>query len=267
MTDQNVIEILPPGGFIWAVAAIHGEVERLRRLHLRLNGEFSPGDKIVYLGNYFGYGPAVHETIDDLLLFRRLILARPEGHCHDVVFLRGQQEEMWQKLLQIQFAPNPSEILNWMGENGIESTLRAYGSSLKEGMTALREGVLSLTRWTSELRRNMRARDGHVALTSCLRHAAMTDDNHVLFVHSGIDPFRRLTEQGDIFWWGGAQFDGIASPCLGFKRVIRGYDRKHGGVKINSYTACLDAGCGIGGPLTAIRFNVDTGEPDQVIEA
>ena len=29
----------------------------------------------------------------------------------DIVFLRGSQEEMWQKLLELQFAPNPREVL------------------------------------------------------------------------------------------------------------------------------------------------------------
>ncbi len=267
MADQKVIATLPSGGFIWAVAAIHGDVARLRRLHSRLANEFTPGDRIVYLGNYFGHGPSVRETIDDLLLFRRAILARPGVLCDDVVFLRGQQEEIWQKLLQIQFAPNPAAILDWMGQNGIGSTLTAYGSSLKEGMTTLREGVLSVTRWTSMLRQNMRALDGHVALISHLRHAALTEDNQMLFVHSGVDPFRPLAEQRDTFWWGGAQFDEISSPCLGFKRVVRGYDRKHGGMKIGTYTACLDSGCGTGGSLTAARFNAETGEPDQIIEA
>ncbi len=267
MTGREVIATLPSGGFIWAVAAIHGEAKRLQRLHARLLDEFSPGDRIVYLGNYLGHGPSVRETIDDLLLFRRAILARPGVQCDDIVFLRGQQEEIWQKLLQIQFAPNPSAILAWMDRNGVAATLTAYGSSLKEGMAAQREGVLSMTRWTSMLRQNMRALDGHVALISHLRHAARTEDDKLLFVHSGVDPFRPLDEQGDIFWWGGAQFDDIDAPCLGFKRVIRGFDRKRGGMKLGPHTICLDSGCGMGGTLTAIRFDAQTCEPDQVIEA
>ena len=33
---------------------------------------------------------------------------------HEIVFLRGAQEEMFSKLLQLQIAPNPVEIINWM---------------------------------------------------------------------------------------------------------------------------------------------------------
>jgi serine/threonine protein phosphatase 1 len=34
---------------------------------------------------------------------------------------------MWQKLLQLQFAPNPGELLHWMVQAGMETTIRAYG--------------------------------------------------------------------------------------------------------------------------------------------
>ena len=73
----------------------------------------------------------MRECIDELLLFRRAILARPDADCADIVFLRGAQEEMWQKLLQLQFAPNPVEVLQWMVAQGIEPTIRAYGASVK----------------------------------------------------------------------------------------------------------------------------------------
>ena len=37
----------------------------------------------------------------------------------DIVYLRGQQEEMWHRMLQIQFAPNPKEVLPWMLQQGV----------------------------------------------------------------------------------------------------------------------------------------------------
>jgi serine/threonine protein phosphatase 1 len=36
---------------IWAVASIHGEAERLGRLHDQIAARFGDGDHIVYLGN------------------------------------------------------------------------------------------------------------------------------------------------------------------------------------------------------------------------
>lgn len=37
----------------------------------------------------------------------------------DLVYLRGGQEEIWQKMLQLPFAPNPMQVLEWMlGQGG-----------------------------------------------------------------------------------------------------------------------------------------------------
>jgi serine/threonine protein phosphatase 1 len=118
---------------IWAVASIHGEAARLSRLHDRIAGRFSERDAIVYLGNYLGRGGAVGTTIDELLDFRCRILARAGALACDVVFLRGAHEEMWQKLLQLQFAANPGEVLAWMVREGVEATVHAYGGELREG--------------------------------------------------------------------------------------------------------------------------------------
>ena len=59
---------------------------------------------------------------------------------------------MWQKMLQLQFAPNPQDVLRWMLAQGVEGTLRAYGGRPEEGMAAAREGAVRLTRWTNGLR-------------------------------------------------------------------------------------------------------------------
>src|SRR5262249_42178989 len=103
---------------VWAIAAIHGEARRLTHLHNIISERFREGDRVVYLGNYLGRGGAVLVTIDELLDFRRRVLGRPGGAGCDVVFLRGAQEEMWHKLLQLQFAPNPGELLEWMVRAG-----------------------------------------------------------------------------------------------------------------------------------------------------
>jgi serine/threonine protein phosphatase 1 len=100
---------------VWAVAAIHGESGRLKALHRVLADAFEEGDRLVYLGNSLG-GADVVGTMDELLSFRRAIIARPRTFSSDLVYLRGSQEEMWQKLLQLQFAPNPREVFDWMME-------------------------------------------------------------------------------------------------------------------------------------------------------
>ena len=265
-SESNFFATLRGGGRIWAVAAVRGEHARLRALHGRLAAECKPGDQVVYLGDYLGHGPAVLDTINELLLFRRALIARPGVEVNDVVYLRGAQEEMWQKLLQLQFAPNPAEVLRWMEEHGIGPTIAAYGGSVEEGLNTVRDGILALTRWTSQLRQNMRLHDGHTTLMSVLKHAAFTDDNLLLFTHAGLDPSRPLSAQMDSFWWGSSAFAQLSEPYCGFKLVVRGSDRRNGGVVLGPVVATLDAGSGLGGPLTAACFGAD-GNILQLIEA
>ncbi|MBC7908470.1 MAG: hypothetical protein H7Y60_17215 [Rhodospirillaceae bacterium] len=266
VSENNVFATLRGSGRIWAIAAIHGEIERLRALHGRLAQDAKAGDQIVYLGDYLGYGQAVRETIDELLMFRRSFLAKPGVEVDDIVYLRGAQEEMWQKLLQLQFAPNSIDVLKWMVEHGIGPTIAAYGGSMDEGLGSAREGILALTRWTSALRQNMRAYDGHTALMSVLKHAAFTDDNALLFVHAGLDPSRPLSAQMDAFWWGSAGFELLEGPYGGYRLVVRGSDRRRGGVRVGAFSATLDSGAGFGGPITCACFGAD-GQILQMLEA
>ncbi len=246
---------------IWAVAAIHGEADRVSALHDRIERAWRPGDRIVYLGNYLGRGAAVRATIDEILGFRRAVMAQPGGFACDVAFLRGSQEEMWQKLLQLQFAVSPSEVLQWMLDQGVGATLAAYGGDTQQGFAACREGPRAITRWTSGLRAALNAIPGHNQFLSALRRAAVTVDTRpdgaLLFVHAGVDTARPLDAQGDAFWWGGGRLLELAEPYAGFRRIIRGFDRKHGGLIETTYVTSLDAGCGFGGKLVAACFAAD----------
>jgi len=192
-----------------------------------------------------------------LLDFRRRVLARPHSFACDAVFLRGAQEEMWQKLLQLQFAPNPGDVLAWMVREGVEATVVAYGGELQHGFAASRDGPRTITRWTSALRDAMNAAPGHRILLANLRHAVLTEDGRLLFVHAGVDPSRPLAAQGDAFWWGGRDILDLAAPFDGFGRVIRGFDRQMRGLVEGEFAVSLDAGAGRGGPLLAAAFAPD----------
>ena len=96
--NESAIAVLKGARRVWAVSSVHGEVDRLKAIHNQLEQYFTPGDRLVYLGNYLGYGPRIIETIDELLLIRRAMLARFNLFDGDIVYLRGRQEEIWQKL-------------------------------------------------------------------------------------------------------------------------------------------------------------------------
>jgi hypothetical protein len=257
---------LPGARRVWAVGAINGEARRLTHLHDIICERFQDRDRIVYLGNYVGCGSAVLATIDELLDFRRRVMGRWHGSTCHVVFLRGRQEEMWQKLLQLQFAPNPSEVLQWMVAAGMGATISAYGGDLHQGFAASRDGPRTITRWTGALRGMMNATPGHTALFSALRHAAFTEQGELLFVHASLNLSRPLAEQGDAFWWGPADILELSAPFEGFKRIVRGVDPGQRGVVERKFAVSVDGGAGQGGPLVAACFGLD-GRVIEVVEA
>ncbi len=264
MADRQNFAIFHRTRRVWAVSAIHGDEGRLGELHERLMESLEAGDRLVYLGNFMGRGEGVRGVIDRLLSFRGQFLARPRAHVCDIAYLRGSQEEMWQKLLQLQMAPNPREVLPWLLRHGVGATVAAYGGAVGHGEAAVREGAVSTTRWTGSLRESINNAPGHAALTSHLRHAAYTDDGNLLFVNCGLDTSRPLSAQGDSFWWGGGGFEDIDAPFEGYRRIVRGYDPSHGGVQIGEVSATIDGGCGFDGTLVAACFAVNGELVDRI---
>ncbi|MEC9268782.1 MAG: hypothetical protein VX464_22170 [Pseudomonadota bacterium] len=243
---------------IWAIGAIHGGIDALTQVHDRIVTDTRQGDRVVYLGNYFGYGVQGPEVLEELLSFRRWFLSfYPYRHVDDIVYLRGAQEEMWWKLMQLQFAPNPRAILSWMGERGIAAQLAGLGFDLEEGLQKAEEGTLALTYWTNKLRETARALPGHDALMNAIKRAAYTEDGSLLFVHAGLDIEKPLARQTDAFWWASRSFEEIDQPYRGFRRVVRGFDPKAGGIVEGKHTLSLDAGAGRGGQLAAVLLSAE----------
>ena len=253
---------------VWAISAVHAETRRLMTLHDLLYPMIRPGDRLVYLGNYTGYGTDPVGTIDEILTFRRMVLALPGMMAGDIAYLRGGQEEMWQKLLQLQFAPNPTEVLDWMLNNGLAQTLEGYGIDPQRGQMAASEGVMGMTRWVGQIREAIRRHPGHDIFSTHHRRAAYTSEQTeypMLFVHTGLNPERPLHDQGDSFWWGGKQFNAIQTPYSPFQKVVRGYDPERHGIHLNGNTATLDGGCGFGGTLVCGGFT-PLGDTFELIE-
>jgi len=265
MTGPNIFSTLHRAQRIWAIASVHGELDRLLTIQSEIENKFIPGDRLIFLGNILGRGVHVRETVNALMTFRRLILSRHNYFTHDFVILRGAQEEMWQRLMQLQFAVNASEVLEWMLGQGINTTLNAYESSAEDAKAAIRQGPMAITHWTSKIRTAFQAA-GHQEWLSSLKHAAYTKEGSILFVNRSIDPERPIDAQADVFWWGTNKFDSIKTPYSGFLKVVRGFDPAASGLVETDHTVSLDAGSGRDGPLLAVCLS-KFGEVLETLEA
>jgi hypothetical protein len=265
--ESEIFSRLTGARRVWAVGAIHSEVDRLRHVHDQIQLRFAPGDRLVYLGNMIGRNPRVLETMDELLLFRRRLLAQFMLISEDIVYLRGAQEEMWHKMMQLHLAQSPTQVIEWMLAQGAGETLDAYGGTREEARARCREGPRALARWTEHIHTAVRARPGHDELITSVRRAAIAGDGEagaVLFVNAGLDVSRPLEEQADAFWWDGARFDAIEEPYGAMRRIVRGYDSAHGGIRVGPVAATLDGGCGYGGALVAACLDLDGQIVDRV---
>jgi hypothetical protein len=228
MADERFAELGTPRR-IWAIGAINGDAGKLAAIHDGIINHIAAGDRLVYLGNYLGTASATTDAMAELLSFRRFVLAIPGMKVSDIVYLRGCVEEMWQKLLQLQFCPNPMQVLDWMEGFGIGNVLEAYGSSIAEARVYLRGSPMGLTKWTNGLRAARRAKAGHEVFSTILKRAAFTRHpsgaaGPLLFVHAGLDPRHGITQQGDNFWWGWRHTAKIADEGYGpYQKIIRGY--------------------------------------------
>lgn len=258
---------------IWTVSAVHGDVDRLAALHRAMFEKFSPGDRIVYTGNYFAGAaqPAPLETMRELLFFRRALIARPGVIADDIVYLRGIHEELWRTLLQIQMSLNARRTIEWISERHpeVDALLRAYGSSLDEAQRIAREGILNLTKWSTTLKANIRQHAGHEKFFTVLRRAAFTENRHdqgnnILFVHAGIDPDKPFIEQQDEFWWNSKGFNAMKEPLSPFRAIIRGHDPEKQGVHVGDASISIDGGCGYGGQLVCAQIS-DAGRVMELI--
>lgn len=271
IVDTDKIAVLRHPQRVWAIGAAHGEAAKLARLHRDIAERYRYGDRLVYLGNVLGRGPDPAGAIDQVLAFRRAVIGTKGMFAGDVAILRGAQEEMWQKLLQLQLALNPVEVLSWMLDQGVAATLASYGGCAADGLAAARSGAPACARWTAALRDAVHGRGGHTHFLSALRRAAVTDPKDdsgaaLLFVAAGLDVSRPLAAQKDSYWWPTPGFERIGAPYGDFARIIRGFDNKAAGLIEGLFTLSLDGGAGRGGQLLAVCLDA-AGAVVETLEA
>src|SRR5689334_25325478 len=86
MPEHEKFAVLRTARRIWAVSPVHGDVARLRALHGYVAEQFQDGDRLIYLGGMLGRGSDVAGVVEELVSFRRQILAQPRMFTIDIAY-------------------------------------------------------------------------------------------------------------------------------------------------------------------------------------
>ncbi len=223
---SNFVE-LNKSSKIWAIGSIHANLNSFDSIKKFILNNFERNDKLIFLGNVIGLGEDTKETLSSVIDLRFSLMSKFKLKPESIVFLRGAQEEMFSKLLQLQLAPNPTEIVEWMFDHGVNETVKSYGFSQVEVKNIASSGTINISKLTTNLNKAVQINPGHKEYFLNLKHAAYSHTKKILFVNRGVDITRPLSAQNDCFWWGYQNFSTIQKPYKSFSRIVRGYESEH----------------------------------------
>lgn len=220
--DSNYCEI-NNSKQIWAIGSIHSRLNAFESIKQHLLNNFNKDDYLIFLGNVIGLGKDSKKTLSSVIDLRNKLMAKHLIKPKKIIFLRGAQEEMFLKLLQLQTAPNPKDIISWMFEHGVDKTIESYGFGKEEIINISTQGTLAISKWTKKLNTVVSEELGHKEYFANLKHFAYTTSKKILFLNRGVDISRPLSAQNDCFWWGYQDFSSLEKPYGSFNRIVRGY--------------------------------------------
>ena len=221
--NTNFVEI-SNSNKIWAIGSIHSRLGAFNSVKEFVLKNFQAKDYLIFLGNVIGLGKQPKETLSSAIDLRNKLMAKFQIEPNKIIFLRGAQEEMFLKLLQLQTAPNPNDIVKWIFEHGVDSTVESYGISKQEIIDVSTQGPLLISKLTNRLNKIISENPGHKQYFNHLKHAAFGESRKILFLNRGVDVSRPLSAQNDCFWWGYQNFSKITKPYNTYVRIIRGYE-------------------------------------------
>ena len=208
---------------IWAIGSVHSRLDAFESIKEHILSNFKKDDCLIFLGNVIGLGKDSKKTLNSVIDLRNKLMANFFLDPDKIIFLRGAQEEMFLKLLQLQTAPNPEDIVKWMFDHGVHHTIESYGFSNQELIEVSSQGAIAISKWTSRLNQHLLKENGHKQYFAKLKHAAYTESKKILFLNRGVDVSRPLSAQNDCFWWGYQNFANLQKPYNTFVRIVRGY--------------------------------------------
>ena len=112
--NTNFVEI-SNSNKIWAIGSIHSRLGAFNSVKEFVLKNFQAKDYLIFLGNVIGLGKQPKETLSSAIDLRNKLMAKFQIEPNKIIFLRGAQEEMFLKLLQLQTAPGEGVALQPAG--------------------------------------------------------------------------------------------------------------------------------------------------------
>ena len=224
---------------IFAIGDIHGCLSQLTTLHKKIltHDKFDvKNDLLIYLGDYIDRGNNTKGVIDQILKLK--------NNKIKTINLMGNHDEF-----MIDFLFNKkNDIKNWLNF-GVDQTFRSYDIEIVEFIKdGFEDDVIDKLR--NELLEKMNTT--HINFFKNLEVTHSTEK--YLFVHAGIDPQKKLSEQTkkDYLWSRSSDF--FHKDFKAEKKIIHGHTPEK--VVINHpYRINIDTGCYFSGKLTCVRLN------------
>jgi serine/threonine protein phosphatase 1 len=255
--DSNVAVLGLPQR-VWAVGPIYGRYGALCQVHEAIAKQITPGDRIVYLGNYLGatsqWSGEGKAVISELMAFRDAITPIPGFKPEDVVFLRGRLEDLCRQILRLPFQKDASLWAADAIEKGFGAYLAAYDVNPQALLDAASAGRFVTNRFTYYWQKIVSGYGGHQEFYDRLFDAARTDNLKPLaFIPEGLDARLPLGAQRETLFWPKEDAAGL-TRYFNYARVVRGsgpqaqLDERH-------FVLTLEGGNRLDGALHALCVN------------
>jgi serine/threonine protein phosphatase 1 len=224
---------------IFAIGDIHGCLSQLTTLHKKIltHDKFDvKKDLLIYLGDYIDRGNNTKGVIDQILKLK--------NNKIKTINLMGNHDEF-----MIDFLFNKkNDIKNWLNF-GVDQTFRSYDIEIVEFIKdGFEDDVIDKLR--NELLEKMNAT--HINFFKNLEVTHSTEK--YLFVHAGIDPQKKLSEQTkkDYLWSRSSDF--FHKDFKAEKKIIHGHTPEKDVIN-HPYRINIDTGCYFSGKLTCVCLN------------
>ncbi len=227
------------GPIYFAIGDVHGEADKLRRLHASILEQIAfegRAAKIVHLGDYVDRGPDSRGVIETVMALEARFDRDP---AIEVISLMGNHEQM---MLDAYDSPRAEDAGSWWAQGGAQ-TADSYAGGPGQGNADWRATVPAQ----------------HIGWMRRLTGIYYARDRRLAFVHAGIDPSRFPEEDTNIYLWTRSLrfFDQQQWPDrseLKDLTVVHGHTPRSVMPEVFPHRINVDTGAVFGGPLTAVML-------------